>query len=132
MNASNRISILFCLTAGLLLNTAWAFDANAHPLNSNPLNERQLCKTQLHGEIFSRTELFFGLSRADGPDVTEAEFQGFIDTEVTPRFPDGLTLIDGKGQFKDSDGAILQEGEIIDTALRLQSRKPSGDRSDPQ
>ena len=81
MNASNRISILFCLTAGLLLNTAWAFDANAHPLNSNPLNERQLCKTQLHGEIFSRTELFFGLSRADGPDVTEAEFQGFIDTE---------------------------------------------------
>ncbi|MGH8536484.1 MAG: DUF3574 domain-containing protein [Gammaproteobacteria bacterium] len=37
--------------------------------------------------------MFFGLSRSSGPDVTEKAFQHFIDTEVTPRFPDGLTLL---------------------------------------
>jgi Protein of unknown function (DUF3574) len=65
------------------------------------------------GELFSRTELFFGLSRSNGPDVTEEEFQHFVDTEVTPRFPDGLTLLTGTGQFKDSTGTIIQEGSKL-------------------
>jgi len=93
-----------------LLNVAWAFDADtARTPNSNALNERQFCTNQIHGEIFLRTELFFGLSRADRPEVSEEEFQAFIDTEVTPRFPDGLTLINGKGQFRDSRGTTVQE-----------------------
>lgn len=60
-----------------------------------------------------RTELFFGLSRSNGPDVTEEEFQHFVDTEVTPRFPDGLTLLTGRGQFKGSTGTIIQEGSKV-------------------
>ena len=60
-----------------------------------------------------RTELFFGLSKPDNSEVTEAEFQHFIDTKVTPRFPDGLTLINAKGQFKDSVGTIIQEGSKL-------------------
>ncbi|MBK8508367.1 MAG: DUF3574 domain-containing protein [Candidatus Competibacteraceae bacterium] len=110
MNQSHRMSTILCLIAGIFLNAAWAFDANtAQTLNSNALNARQLCTNQIHGEIFLRTELFFGLSRADRPEVSEEEFQNFVDTEVTPRFPDGLTLINGKGQFRDSRGTIIQE-----------------------
>jgi hypothetical protein len=45
--------------------------------------------------------------------VTEEEFQHFVDTEVTPRFPDGLTLLTGTGQFKDSTGTIIQEGSKL-------------------
>lgn len=71
--------------------------------------ENFFCKTQLNGSLFLRTELVFGLSRSSGPDVTEAEFQSFIDDQVTPRFPDGLTLLSGNGQFKDSSGVIVQE-----------------------
>lgn len=113
MNQNNRVGIVLCLSAGLLLNIAWAFDGGAQRLYSNPLSERQLCKSQIRGELFSRTELFFGLSRANGPDVTEEEFQNFVDTEVTPRFPDGLTLLSGKGQFKNSSGTIVQEGSKL-------------------
>jgi Protein of unknown function (DUF3574) len=47
------------------------------------------------------------------PDVTEEEFHRFIDTKVTPRFPEGLTLINAKGQFKDSTGTIVQEGSKL-------------------
>jgi hypothetical protein len=62
------------------------------------------------GSAFARTELFFGLSRANGPNITEDEFAAFVDVKVTPRFPDGLTLLSGLGQFRLSDGTIVEEG----------------------
>ncbi len=33
----------------------------------------------------------------------------FIDKEVTPGFPDGLTIQDGRGQWRDSNGRIERE-----------------------
>lgn len=71
--------------------------------------DRQFCEQKLHGEIWSRTELYFGLSRAAGPDITQAEFQAFVDEVVTPRFPDGLTLLSGAGQFRGSSGVVVKE-----------------------
>lgn len=71
--------------------------------------EEIVCKYTLGGELFMRTELVFGMSRSNGPDITEAEFRGFVDEFVTPRFPDGLTLLSGDGQFKDSTGATIKE-----------------------
>ncbi len=43
----------------------------------------------------------------------EPEFQNFIDTEVTPRFPDGLTVLSGIGQFRDSAGTIIQGSKLL-------------------
>ena len=76
-------------------------------------SERKICERLIDGEIFARTELLFGLSRSDGPDITEQEFQTFIDLQVTPRFPEGLTLLGGNGQFQDSTGNIIQEGSKL-------------------
>jgi hypothetical protein len=76
-------------------------------------SERRICEQLIKGEIFARTELLFGLSRANAADITEAEFQQFIDREVTPRFPQGLTLLTGNGQFQDSTGHIIQEGSKL-------------------
>ncbi|MGH8532000.1 MAG: DUF3574 domain-containing protein [Gammaproteobacteria bacterium] len=113
MNQMRHIMVAVSLAAGLALNSAWALDISAPKTHSGALSERRFCEKRLHGELFSRTELFFGLSRSSGPDVTEKAFQHFIDTEVTPRFPDGLTLLSGKGQFKDSTGTIIQEGSKL-------------------
>jgi hypothetical protein len=60
------------------------------------------------GERFARTELFFGTEKP-GPDVTDAQFQGFVNRVVTPRFPDGLTQYEAQGQFRDSSGRIVKE-----------------------
>jgi hypothetical protein len=76
-------------------------------------SERRICEHVIKGDIFARSELLFGLSRANGPEITEEEFQAFIDLEVTPRFPDGLTVLTGNGQFKDSSGNIIQEGSKL-------------------
>src|SRR5436853_1492971 len=63
----------------------------------------------IFGEIWARTELFFGTNRPNKPPVSDERFQRFIDQQVTPRLPDGLTLLTGLAQFKNSSGVIIQE-----------------------
>lgn len=49
-----------------------------------------------------RSELYFGLGldgASTGAGVTEAQWREFLDREVTPRFPDGLTVFDAYGQW---------------------------------
>ena len=48
-----------------------------------------------------RTELYFGLGLAGEPEkgISEAEWRDFLDREVTPRFPAGLSVEDVYGQW---------------------------------
>ena len=55
-----------------------------------------------------RTTLYFGTARPKG-SVSELEWQMFLRDEVTSRFPDGLTVWEAEGQWKQSDGAIGHE-----------------------
>lgn len=70
------------------------------------------CRSGFGAESFVRTELFFGLSRPGGV-VSESEFKAFVDSRVTPRFPDGLTLLSGIGQFREANQAITVEGSKL-------------------
>jgi hypothetical protein len=55
-------------------------------------------------------ELYFGRAIPGGGEVSEADWQRFVDEEITPRFPDGLTVQDASGQWKSlSDGALVHE-----------------------
>jgi hypothetical protein len=56
-----------------------------------------------------RTELYFGFGRKGGPDVSEQEWRDFVDHEITPRFPNGLTILDARGQWRGEDGSIVNE-----------------------
>jgi hypothetical protein len=64
-------------------------------------------------EVWARTELYFGTNKPDSTEVTDTQFQNFIDNEVTPRFPDGLTLLTGNGQFRNSAGVLIREKSHI-------------------
>ncbi|HLY43834.1 MAG TPA: DUF3574 domain-containing protein [Terracidiphilus sp.] len=48
------------------------------------------------------TKLYFGLGPVDKPDhgVSESKWREFLDKEVTPRFPDGLSVVDVYGQWQ--------------------------------
>ncbi|WP_257926891.1 DUF3574 domain-containing protein [Amycolatopsis iheyensis] len=61
------------------------------------------------GEVWKRTELFFGTGKPDGTEVTDAEFAAFSDAEITPAFPDGFTRLDGSGQWRGGSGAVVRE-----------------------
>jgi hypothetical protein len=47
------------------------------------------------------TRLYFGLGPANAPQkgITEAKWRAFLDKEVTPRFPAGLSVLDVYGQW---------------------------------
>jgi hypothetical protein len=72
-----------------------------------------LVAPEVGAEPWVRTELFFGLAKPDGTAITDAEWHAFLDTEITPRFPDGLTILDGAGQWQGEDDEIVQEASKI-------------------
>ena len=63
-----------------------------------------------------RSELYFAVGNEDGSDrIDEAHWREFLDREVTPRFPDGLTVIDGYGQwrFREQGRLVRQRCKIL-------------------
>jgi hypothetical protein len=58
-------------------------------------------------------QLFFGRSMAGQPGVNEADFHKFVDQELTPRFPDGLTILDGGGQWRGAENKLIREASKV-------------------
>jgi hypothetical protein len=55
-------------------------------------------------------ELLFGRDIGRRLGVREAAWRDFVAREITPRFPDGLTVTDAFGQWRDPDsGRIVRE-----------------------
>ena len=92
-----------------------------------------------------RSELYFGIGDDNGSEVSgEPRWRAFLDAQVTPRFPDGLTVFDASGQWLDRDAGaperlrtkvlvILHEDTPqrradID-AIRLAWKQATGDQS---
>jgi hypothetical protein len=58
-------------------------------------------------------QLFFGQNIGGKPGVSDAQFRKFTDEELTPRFPDGLTVLDGGGQWKGADQKLIREASKV-------------------
>lgn len=81
------------------------------------------------GEPYVETQLFFGTARPDGgPAVTDRQFMAFVDKEVTPDFPDGLTIQSGRGQWRDASGTIEKERSYELILLYPRTEARSSDR----
>ncbi|MGW5846970.1 DUF3574 domain-containing protein [Streptomyces sp. NPDC055254] len=62
------------------------------------------------GDPYQETRLYFGTERPGGRDpIGEGEFLRFLDREITPAFPEGLTLHEGYGQWRGKDGSVVRE-----------------------
>ena len=66
------------------------------------------CPRGPHPGSAVETQLFFGLARPDGV-VSEGEWAAFLAEVVTPRFPDGLTVLDAYGQYRDDAATVRSE-----------------------
>lgn len=64
-------------------------------------------------------QLLFGRNVEDRARVSEADFIGFVAREVSPRFPEGFTVIDAAGQWRDKRrGTIVHEAtKVIEIVL---------------
>lgn len=64
-------------------------------------------------EKFLRTELYFGRSKPDGTSVSDNDWNRFLADIVTPRFPDGFTILRATGQYREKSGKIITEPSSV-------------------
>jgi hypothetical protein len=66
-------------------------------------------------------ELMFGRNVRNRPALGDVAWKRFLAREITPRFPDGLTVLDAAGQWRDpASGRLARERSrlvIIVTAI---------------
>ena len=53
--------------------------------------------------------LFFGRNKGGEEVVTDEAWRAFLAEEITPRFPDGLSVLDVAGQWRDPSGTMVRE-----------------------
>lgn len=58
-------------------------------------------------------EAYFGRNVKGRAPVTDAEWARFVADNVTPAFPDGLTVLDGTGQWLNAAGRISREDSKV-------------------
>ena len=85
----------------LLLVLALAVGACAQP-GASPV-----CTAPLKQAV--AIELYFGRDKPSGGEVTDAEWGAFVTEVVTSRFPDGLSVFDSSGQYREPTGRIVRE-----------------------
>lgn len=63
-------------------------------------------------------QLLFGRAIGTQGEVSETEWQDFLGAVVTSAFPDGLTVFETRGQWKDTaTGALVRERSNVVTIL---------------
>jgi hypothetical protein len=114
------IGVVLIFAAGFAAAERWQT-----PVSAQGFNVVMDCGGASASQV--RTTLYFGLSRAKGPAVSELEWQLFLRDEVTKRFPDGLTVWEATGQWRTAAGTLDREQSKVlllvhpDTAAARQS-----------
>ncbi len=66
------------------------------------------------GKTAIETQLYFGLSKSNG-EVSAREWQAFVAHKITPRFPEGFTVLDANGFWlsKNANRTISENSKIL-------------------
>jgi hypothetical protein len=67
-------------------------------------------------------ELYFGRNIGPRLGVSEAQFRSFLDREVTPRFPEGFTVLDAHGQWREGGLIVREPSKVLVVALSDEAR----------
>ncbi|CBN58707.1 MULTISPECIES: DUF3574 domain-containing protein [Kamptonema] len=65
--------------------------------------------TNINQKILIKDELYFGLTKPGGSTISDVEWQQFLNTTITPRFHEGLTVLDSYGQYLNSNSLLVTE-----------------------
>lgn len=64
-------------------------------------------------ERLKTAQLFFGQQIGGKPTVSDADFRRFVEDELTPRFPDGLTVLNADGQWRASGNPLVRDASKV-------------------
>lgn len=108
--------VIAILISGAMFGSSRAQDLATPVVEATPGVVANVCDATAPGvgaEPWVRTELYFGTTLPDGSAITADLWADFLDQEITPRFPAGLTVLEGYGQFLNSEGVIAEENSIV-------------------
>lgn len=108
------------LTAGFTLILLFCCGSNAQP--AAPATAPA---SVVKAEKYYRTELYMGTSIPGGGAVSGNDWEKFLAEVVTPLFPDGFTLLDGRGQYREASGTIAKEPSHVLVFLYVRSQRKS-------
>jgi hypothetical protein len=92
---------------GAILLAAAGLIATYVRVPSALMSSGQACRAT--SRPLARLELIFGSERKDLPPIGEEEWAAFVAAEITPRFPGGLTVLTGYGQWRGAAGTLVKE-----------------------
>jgi len=105
---------LILLVTALMAPVAFAQDQVALSASAQAYTQDHTARQKrFQASPFIRTELYFGRNKPDGAEVSRKEFDDFLSGFVTERFPDGLTVLTGRGQFLNSEGEVERERSVV-------------------
>jgi len=105
----------------------FALSVTAPPSRAGAKGPSETSQTFFAGAKFYRTELYFGLDIPGGGTVSEEAWGKFLNEEVTPKFPDGFTVVESYGQYKDKSGAVVKEKSRMLILLYPKSTRKEND-----
>ena len=96
---------------GLILMLLGGLGCTSRPTSGAPATSPSPIAATCEGSAhpFTRWTLFFGMSRPRGGAVTDSEWEAFLRDEITPRFPNGFTVMEGEGRWRGAEGTIVRE-----------------------
>lgn len=92
--------VYMAVIAALATLTACA-SPRANPICTPPSHE------------MNRVELLFAAATNNGKPIDAKQWQDFLDAEVTPRFPAGLTAYEAYGQWRGADGKVEKSSSRV-------------------
>lgn len=113
----HRVPSLSSAALSLLLLTGPAAAQLAPAPTASPTVGPAACAAYAAGAMIE-AQLFFGRNIGNELGVSERDWTDFLDREVTPRFPNGLTVTDASGHWRDiQTGHLVREPSKILTLL---------------
>jgi hypothetical protein len=103
--------------AAIILAFAWSGSAEA---------QSSECRAGLKPQEVA--QLLFGRNIGDRLGVSEAQWGRFVDREIGPRFPDGLTVLDAKGEWRDTvrKTIVHEPSKVVEIVLPGKPMMSSG------
>jgi hypothetical protein len=65
------------------------------------------------GQEHLRTAQLFSGRQTAGMAITPWDLQRFVDQEITPRFPDGVTVLDGGAQWQGNENILIRDAAKV-------------------
>lgn len=120
-----RRLLLSLAVLGTLLPLSEVLAREPAPATATTATMQGDAKRPARAAHWQRAELYFGLGRrgADNAAEFETRWQAFLDEEVTPRFPDGFSVIDAYGQWQRKDTGQIERLNSKQLVLLFQGAK---------